>query len=68
MTKSEALEWVALKHPDDPVMALARLLKITPGAVSQWADDAVPELQQRKLVELSAGHIKLDRKYLLSVK
>jgi phage terminase Nu1 subunit (DNA packaging protein) len=68
MTKTEALDWIKVKHPDDPTTALARILRITQSAVSQWDDNGVPELQQRKLVELSAGHLKLDRKYLLSVK
>ena len=66
MTRTEAIEWLKLRG-DASFTELARILGITQSAVSQWGEE-IPELQQRKLVELSAGHLKLDRKYLLSVK
>jgi DNA-binding transcriptional ArsR family regulator len=66
MTRLEALEWLKLRG-DASYTELARVLGITQSAVSQWGEE-IPELQQRKLVELSAGYLRLDRKYLLAVK
>ena len=66
MTRSEALEWLKLRG-DATFTELARILGITQSAVSQWGEE-IPELQQRKLVELSGGYLQVDSKYLLRVK
>lgn len=55
MTKQEALDWAG------GVVQLAVKLGITPGAVSQWTE--VPELQQHKLWQLSAGRLVIDQKF-----
>ena len=63
MTKQEALDWAG------GTVALAEKLGITPGAVSHWDEETgIPELQQHKLWKLSAGTLKMDKKYEVSSK
>ena len=56
MTKEEAVEWAG-----GTVVLLAEKLGITPGAISQW--DEVPEKQQYRLWQLSAGRLEIDKRY-----
>lgn len=58
MTKQEALDWAG------GTVALADRLDITPGAVSQWEKE-IPQLQQYKLWQLSAGKLQVDKKYAI---
>ena len=57
MTKQQAIDWAG------GTGALAERLNITPSAVSQWEE--IPELQQRRLWQISAGKLALDAKYQL---
>jgi len=61
MTKQEALDWAG------GTVALAQKLGLTPGAVSHW-NGVIPELQQHRLWKMSAGTLKIDKKYEVSVK
>lgn len=57
MTKTEAIEWAG------NATLLAIKLGVTPGAISHWENDEVPEKMQWRLWRMSAGTLKLDKKY-----
>ena len=57
MTKSEAIDWAG------NATLLAIKLNITPGAISHWENDTVPEKMQYRLWRMSAGQLKLDPEY-----